>query len=160
MLRLYNFNPKYLFSSNFNRCLNNRGKKYPITKHQSVSSLSMLKFLWWSVANVFFSPAFVKTAYPFWSLVFLPYVVCGCPLCIVWFPALSWIQLLFHTEDSWFWIAYIGLIKPGEKKKKATHQQWNIWIHLVRCGNVTIVWTSGQEGNCHQSVWQIDLPLL
>lgn len=108
------------------------GKKYPITKHQSVSSLSMLKFLWWSVANVFFSPAFVKTAYPFWSLVFLPYVVCGCPLCIVWFPALGWIQLLFHTKDSWFWVAYIGLIKPGKKKKPPTNSETfgSIWLDV------------------------------
>lgn len=99
---------RYLFSSNFNRCLNNRGKIYHITKYQSASSFPMLKFFWWSVANTFSSCGFVITTYtscrsfsPSCCLLLstLYCVIFNCRLNIVTFS--HWI-LLFLYPMYWF----------------------------------------------------------
>lgn len=70
MLRLCDFNLKYLSSSDFNRCLNDGGKKTPHSNKTSVcfqtsTSHAKVVMVVGGRVYVFFSHAFVKTTYLF-----------------------------------------------------------------------------------------------
>lgn len=143
----------------FQQMSEQRGEKPPPCNKTSVCFQTSHAKVFMVVSGymyVFFPQAFVKTTYLFKKASF----------CLMQFAAalsaLADFQL--KVEDTFSHWGHLFLNPTHQFKKTGGGGGGNTAKHLDPSGyvwNVTIIWTSGQDGNRHQSVREmVDLPLL